>query len=432
MAQYVLATRAVGRHYLDPELRDRMAELYVDLRDVLYASDTVIGRRERRVLRFAELVLQSEWKLADLSGAGRSLDVLSVLSGPRGKRYQPYANVRLLNQILGTRHRSSDASIEHHCRQVLRFLLRSWLEYERRSAAGTESWGWQRPPSAGEMDERLERLSALSRETAAWPATPPAHDSPPARWDGYVGTAGHGDILEYLVNLPQTQHHEENAFLRVIHLTEVTTSGILARTLSARTWLEQGRLREAGRCLQRAARLAQLQLDIMRVLRRTMSVENFLGFRKETGDASAVQMTSSQALNIHLLGVHPNKVEALESVPENAFLLFHLNDRFQPLRSLLQDVPQGTEDGAAVLSAARDLDEALYAWRRLHLGLAHRYLPKEAPGSGGTSGAPYLSGFYQDRLFDPSGCLFPHPVPVSAPSLDGQHVRARSVFSPLN
>jgi tryptophan 2,3-dioxygenase len=432
VAEYVSTTRTVGRHYLDPELRNRMAELYVDLRDVLYASDAAFGRQELRVLRFAELVLQSEWKLADPSGTGCGAGTLNLFSGPRGKRYQPYSNVRLLNQVLGTRRRASDASIEHRCRQVLRFLVRSWLAYERRSVQGTETWGWQRCPTPGEMEERVERVAALSRETSDWPSLPRPQVSPPACWDDYVGAAGRSDTLEYLVNLPQTQQHDENAFLRVIHLTEVTTSGILARILGARTWLEKGRLPEAGLCLERAARLARVQLDVMRVLRRTMSVENFLGFRKETGDASAVQMTSSQALHIHLLGVHPLKVEALGAVPENSFLLLHLNERFQPLRSLLQEVPRGTEEGVAVLRAARDLDEALYAWRRLHLGLAHRYLPKDSTGSGGTSGAPYLSGFYQDRLFNPGGELFPHPVPVSSPSLDEQRARARSVFSPMN
>ncbi|MGW3240311.1 hypothetical protein [Streptomyces olivaceus] len=432
VAQYVTATRAVGRHYLDPELRGRMAELYVDLHAVLSAPDTVLGRGERRVLRLAELVLQNEWKLAVPSGAATPAPAsLGMPSGPRGKRYQAYANVRLLNHVLGTRRRSSDASIEHRGRQTLRFLVRSWLKYEQCSAGGTETWGWQRPPTATEMEERLGRLSALSLETAAWPGMPRPGESPPARWEEYAGSPGRSDILQYLVNLPQTEQHEENAFLRVIHLTEVTTSVILARVLGAKTWLEAGRLPQAGGCLERAAELARMQLDVMRVLRRTMSVENFLSYRKETGDASAVQMTSSQALHIHLLGVHPRKVEALGGAAENAFLLLYLNDQFQPLRSLLHSVPCDTEEGAAVLRAAHALDETLYAWRRLHLGLAHRYLPKDSEGSGGTSGAPYLTGFYHDRLFDHEGQPFPHATPISAPPL-GEWVRARSVFSPLN
>jgi tryptophan 2,3-dioxygenase len=432
VAHYVTAARAVGRHYLDPELRGSMAELYVDLHAVLSDPYTVIGRGERRVLRLAELVLQSEWKLADpLGTAAPAPDSPGAPSGPRGKRYQAYANVRLLNHVLGTRRRSSDAAIERRCRETLRFLVRSWLKYEQRSARGAETWGWRRQPTAEEMEERLGRLTALSSETALWPGMPRPQKSPPARWDGYVGSPGRSDILEYLVNLPQTEQHEENAFLRVIHLTEVTTSVILARTLGSKTWLEAGRLPEAGMCLERAAELARIQLDVMRVLRRTMSVENFLSYRKETGDASAVQMTSSQALHIHLLGVHPRKVEALGGATENAFLLLYLNDQFQPLRSLLHGIPSDTEDGAAVLRAARSLDEALYAWRRLHLGLAHRYLPKESAGSGGTSGAPYLTGFYHDRLFDQKGEPFPHPTPISAPVLE-ERVRARSVFSPLN
>lgn len=119
VAEYVSTTRAVGRHHLDPELRNRMAELYLDLRDALHESDAVFDRQELRVLRFAELALQSEWKLADPSGAASGAGLLNTVSGPRGKRYQPYANVRLLNQILGTRRgpamRPSSIAADRHC-----------------------------------------------------------------------------------------------------------------------------------------------------------------------------------------------------------------------------------------------------------------------------------------------------------------------------
>jgi tryptophan 2,3-dioxygenase len=436
VAGYVTAVRAGGRRHLDPALRGRMADLYVDLYGALADSPLSIGGRDLRVLRLAELALQSEWKLAagiEEHGAGvLPGDRPGVLpEGPRGTRYQPYSNVRLLNHVLGTRRNSSDACIERHCRQALRFLVGSWLGYEQRSLRGTEPWGRLDPPGARDAEERLSRLSDLRAATAGWPRLPPAGDAPPPRWEDYLGETGRSRILEYLINLPQSAKHEENVFLRLIHLTEVTTSGILARTVAANAWLESGGYAEAVRCLALATELAVTQFEIMLVLRRTMSVESFLGFRKDTENASAIQMTSAQILQIHLLGVHPRKVEALGDIQENAFLLLYVNRHFRPLRSLLQGLPPDTEETRPVFAAAQALDEALFRWRRLHLGLAHRYLPKEAMGSGGTSGAPYLSGFYHDRIFDAEGGLFPHPVPLAVPPLD-ERVRARSVFSPLN
>jgi tryptophan 2,3-dioxygenase len=431
VAEYVTAVRAEGRRNLDPAYRGRMADLYVDLHGALADSPVSIDRRELRILRLAELALQSEWKLAASTEVHAVPDRQDVVEGPRGTRYQPYSNVRLLNHALGTRRHSSDASIERYCRLALRFLIGSWLGYEQRSLRGEELWGQVEPPTAGESEERLSRLTALDAAMAAWPKLAAAGGAPASRWEDYLGENGRSRILEYLINLPQTRKHEENVFLRVIHLTEVTTSGILARTVAANAWLESGAYAEAVRCLERAAELAEMQYEIMLVLRRTMSVESFIGFRKDTENASAIQMTSAQTLQIHLLGIHPHKVEALGDIQENAFLLLYVNRHFRPLRSLLHELPPDTEETRPVFAAAQALDESLFRWRRLHLGLAHRYLPKAAMGSGGTSGAPYLSGFYHDRIFDQEGGLFPHPVPVSVPSID-ERIRARSVFSPFN
>lgn len=427
VAAYVTAARVAGRRHLDPALRGRMADLYVDLHALLSRSPATLDRRELRVLRLAELALQSEWKLAARTGEGVEP---GGPEGPRGTRYQPYSNVRLLNHALGTRRHASDAVVERHCRQALKYLVDSWLGYERRTVRGEETWGQLDLPTPRESEERLRRLEALRAAMRPWPALLDPGPAPPSRWEDYLGETGRARILEYLINLPQSSKHEENVFLRVIHLTEAATSGILARTVAANTWLESGGYGAAVRCLTLATELALLQIDIMLVLRRTMSVESFLGFRKDTENASAIQMASAQTLQIHLLGVHPRKVEALGGIEENAFLLLYLNRHFQPLRSLLQRLEE-TDETRPVFAAARELDEALFRWRRLHLGLAHRYLPKDVMGSGGTVGAPYLSGFYHDRIFDAEGRLFPHPVPLAMPPID-ERVRARSVFSPLN
>lgn len=157
--------------------------------------------------------------------------------------------------------------------------------------------------------------------------------------------------------------------------------------MSAAKWLRGGRWEYAAECLGRAADLAAAQTEALLVMRRTMPVEHFQGFREATGDASAVQAFPTQLLHIHLLGVHPEKTGALAEATENAYVLMHQNPDFEPLRELLRRVPAG-EPGRRVLDAAHRLDQELFAWRKIHYGVALRYLPTEATGSGGTLGGP--------------------------------------------
>jgi tryptophan 2,3-dioxygenase len=412
VAQYVAAARRDGRHKLDPVLRGEMATLYEDLRDVRARID--VPAEVRPQLRLAELLLESEWKLAGDEEPG----------GTRGRRYQAYANNRLLSHVLGTRRHSSDAAIERRSRWALHTLVDSWLRFER---SATE-WSRDMLPTDAELAERVDRLTHMHAATAPHSPVPRIAPEPPSRWPDYLGD-GQGNVLEYLINLPQTTQHDENAFLRVIHLTETATWGMIARVVAAGEWLKKDHWDNAAHCLDRAAALAQVQLDAMLVLRRTMSVERFMGFRADTGSASAVQMLSGQLLQIHLLGIHPHKIEALSRVYENAFLLLHLNPEFEPLRTALRRVPTDHDTAAKVLTAAETLDDTLFRWRRVHLGMAHRHLPKES-GSGGTAGAPYLQSFYDDRLFN-DGILAPQPQLPTRPPLPNS-VYARPIFSPLN
>ncbi|MGG8406918.1 hypothetical protein ACM614_10010, partial [Streptomyces sp. 12297] len=263
------------------------------------------------------------------------------------------------------------------------------------------------------------------------PALPPAAAEPPRHWRDYVlQPNGPANILEHLAVLPQTTQHDEVTFLRVIHLVEATTWGVLARVMSAAEWLRGGRWDYAAACLERAAELAAAQTAALLVMRRTMPVEHFGGFREATGDASAVQAYPTQLLHIHLLGVHPEKTGALGEATENAYVLMHQNPDFEPLRELLRWVPDEAT-GRQVLDAAHRLDEELYAWRKIHYGVALRYLPAETTGSGGTSGAPYLRSFYQDRLFDADRSLLPQHRFGQAAVLS-PWVRSRSALSPYN
>ncbi len=289
-----------------------------------------------------------------------------------------------------------------------------------------EDWCGADLPDDAELTERIARLKALRARVARDVPPLAAAPEPPARWSGYAGPAGRGNVLEYLVNLPYGRRHDEGAFLRTIHLTEVATWAILARVISAVEWIREGHAAGAVGCLDRATDLAEIQLDVLRILRRTLSVERFLAFREDTGDSSAVQSVGSQLLHIHLLGVHPRKVDALAAVRENEYLLLHRSRGFTPLWAALNALPPD-ETAAEVLAAAYRLDDALFRWRRMHLGLAHRYLPEDTAGTGGTSGASYLQAFYRDRMFDVGGRLRPYAGETRPITLEPR-VRGRPAF----
>lgn len=432
-ADYIDHVRSVGRDRLDPALRAWMAEAYEDVTVILTLDGDRLSRQERAVLSLAELVFQAEWKLALPEGESPE-QVVARGGGPldrRGKRYQPYGNVRLLNHALGTRAHAPDSAVERACWQAVRAIASGWRAYEQRTVDGTESWAQEALPDPAQLAERITRLDSLVSLTAGRaPALRPATAAPPRHLRDYLTPHGCANILEHLTVLPQTTQHDEITFLRVIHLVEATTWGVLARVMSAAEWLRAGRWEYATECLERAAAMAAAQTEALLVMRRTMPVEHFRGFREATGDASAVQAFPTQLLHIHLLGVHPEKVEALHEATENAHVLLHQNPDFEPLRDLLHRVPDEAA-GRRVLDAAHRLDQELYAWRKIHYGVAVRYLPPQTTGSGGTSGAPYLRSFYQDRLFDADRSLLPQhrSAATAAPST---WVRARPALSPFN
>lgn len=425
VARYVHAVRETGRDRLDSALRERMAELYTDLQRLLSREPEAVTATLRPTVRFAELVLQSEWRLAHPGDPLGEVDWLRGLPiDVPGKRYLAYANLRVLNTALGTRWHRSDHAVERQCLDAIDQLVDSWLNYELRTRDGVERWCSDEITAPRGLDDRIGRLQELRRHPV-----PPPPAQPPRRWTGYLGRDGRPAVLEYLVNLPQSTMHEENAFLRIIHLIEATTWAMLGRVIAATHWLRTGGWVQAGVCLSRASSFADAQLAYLMVLRRTMSIEHFLGFRESTGDASAVQTLSGQLLHIHLIGAHPRKIEALSAVPENTYLLLYYDPAFVPLRRALHLVPPGS--AGDVFPAAKRLDDTLFRWRRVHLGLAHRYLPDQADGTGGTSGAGYLQAFYADRLFDGDGALVPHREPPPLPSLP-PHTRSRPPLSPLN
>lgn len=229
LTDYIGNARAVGRDLLDPALRAWMAQAYEDTAVLLALDRDRLSRSEYTMLRFAELVFQAEWKLA-LPGGEAPQEVASRGGGPldrRGKRYQPYGNVRLLNHLLGTSSHAPDGAVERACWQTIRTTAESWRAYEQRTLEGTEKWAQDALPSDRQLTERIARLGSLVSLTAGrTPAPRPAAPEPPRHWRDYtLSPHGPANVLEHLAVLPQTTQHDEVTFLRVIHLVEATTWG---------------------------------------------------------------------------------------------------------------------------------------------------------------------------------------------------------------
>jgi tryptophan 2,3-dioxygenase len=428
-ADYVRQVRSVGRDSLDPGLRFRMAELYEAIRP-LRRSHWLTGR-ERGLLRLVEPVFEAEWKLAvqggepSASAIGQPYDPLTR----RGKRYLAYANLRVLNDALGTNGMRSNLAVDQRCWWSIGYLAQSWQRYERHTLIGTQEWNIDALPDRQMLSERADRLGELVKIACGQGfQLVPIHTTPPTCWYNYVDDRA--ATLEFLTALPATTQHDEVAFLRSIHLVEAGAWGALLHVIAAVEWLKRGQLEHGTWCLQRAGVIAQVRRKALLALRRTMPVAHFMAFRDATGDASAVQSLPNQLLHIHLLGVHPAKVEALSEVPENEYLLLYANNRFIPLRKILSDIRGGTMQADALLAAAQNLDHEIFGWNKLHFGMANRYL-KTVQGTGKTAGAAYLGSFYRDRLFDEHGRL---TAEFDAPQITelAPWIRARPVLSAVN
>ncbi|HLO68924.1 MAG TPA: hypothetical protein VK188_18010 [Holophaga sp.] len=70
------------------------------------------------------------------------------------------------------------------------------------------------------------------------------------------------------------------------------------------------------------------------------------------------------------------------------------------LKKLVQELEPGHEKGPVgrFIASAKALDQALFDWRRVHLGVARNYLA-DLDGSGGTPGFAYLKAHYSNRIF---------------------------------
>lgn len=337
--------------------------------------------------------------------AGLFLDAQDYLLTHDKPRYEPYASVGLLRHLLRVDGNTASSAERAHIWLVVRRILEAQLEFELAALAGISDLGKRdfSPEVARNRYLVLAKMRDLipgrpgGRVVGSRWLTMPVGDhtlSQVAR--DRSGTAA----IERLLLFPQTTCHDEVAFLSQIQLGECLFWGALLCVRQALAAVAAGDPATATAHVRAAAQFADPLIRIFHSVR-VMPPEHFLGFREQTGNASAVQCESWQMLDAHLYGVLPEKVAALQDTPEVRHVLSLDRPDFVPLVRLVADLGETPEE-RALLDQIVTLDQRVRAWRAFHTRqLAGRqnpgYLPENANGSGGTAGFPYLASHRPPR-----------------------------------
>ncbi|QXJ21805.1 hypothetical protein AGRA3207_002704 [Actinomadura graeca] len=311
-------------------------------------------------------------------------ELLELLTRPfsRGSpipRYYRYTNLHVYNWFLA---RYPDDPITGAA-EALAVTLCDLLEVERRPPDGAID-----PAVSMERRRRLRALLDRVYELTLDPAGDLAllavlrrrRFDPRRRWNRFV--------LARCTDFPESDKHDEHLFLRSVHACEMIF--FLVRSFVLRSAeVRASDVQEARVRLRQATLAATLLNEVFGVLW-TMSPERFMGFRDETGDASAVQSMNYHAMEIVLYGLDPEKQ-----------LIFEQFDHLSGLRGILAEewerlggrVRSG--DDQEIEHNFNELLQVLRQWRGRHYGFAIRYLTAERTGSGGTEGANYLKKFIE-------------------------------------
>jgi tryptophan 2,3-dioxygenase len=207
-----------------------------------------------------------------------------------------------------------------------------------------------------------------------------------------------GDWFDMTV-APVYTAHDEYFFMRALQAHEMVFTTLAAYLRAATSALRDGRLGEAVSSLERAHKVFARAAMLFRLVA-TMRPDHFHAFREFTQGASAIQ--SEQYKRFEIACGAPS-AERLDS------------DAFTNVPAVQADAMAGHDNlSDAYLDARRDdtltpdewgvLDAVLtklegghQRWKATHHSLAARMLG-EAPGSGYTTGVPYLRKCLDNRL----------------------------------
>ncbi|GAA2405735.1 hypothetical protein GCM10010404_74850 [Nonomuraea africana] len=243
-------------------------------------------------------------------------------------------------------------------------------------------------------------------------------DAPPSLLARTVAESRPEELLDHLPRPPATPAgqwfgvtvqpvyvlHDEYFFIRVLQTHEMIFTTIASDMRAAIAALREGRVESCVARVDHAVAVFERAASLFRMVA-TMRPEQFCGFRQYTDGASAIQSEQYKRFEI-LCGPPPDPrlhSSAFTSVPvvraeaerdhdslTGAYLELRGEAGFDPAQ------------WAALDAALARLEAVHQRWKSTHRSLAVRMLG-DAPGSGHTSGVPYLTQCLDNRLFHQLG-----------------------------
>jgi tryptophan 2,3-dioxygenase len=260
-------------------------------------------------------------------------------------------------------------------------LMADVIRHELRSAGGPDA------PAPDVLRKRVRharRFVGHCLGEAAEPACPV---------DGLPDVPGTRAAAWIDLTVPRVStRHDEHFFVRALQCHELTFTVLAGDVRAATAALRAGAVDRAAARLEHAGTVFERASLLFRIVA-TMSVDAFADFRTHTDGASAIQ--SDQYKRFEVACGRPTRERlgsmAFDGVPTVRAEALAGDDDLS--RAYLE-----TRSDARLDAAIGRLEAAHQRWKATHRSLAARMLG-DRPGSGYSSGVPYLGECLRNRLF---------------------------------
>lgn len=392
--EYVVACHEFGRANIPADVKQAATDLHQFAAAVL-PYRIRLARNTSRAIEVAHDVLFSDY-------------FMTMHPKPR---YIAYSNLKVLDRYILHGEQIPAGKKWDRCRHAIALLLLDWFLFESKAVAQYSNRHYSRIGFEDEgkddrtlhIDERLRGLAAL-RSFSAENQLQLGRDiedldtnASPTTWHFFANSDD--EMLRHLTALPRSLWHDEYMFLRTIHVTECCFSGILTSLEVAAQSVGRSNFAAAAGAIKSGLFFSDFLVKLFQVFG-TMPVAHFFnGFREATGDASAIQSTKFQTLERLTRGMNAEKATALARQRETGYLAGWTPPNDITLSGMVATARMTKDSAAAVdfLTVAEQLDRDLYQWRSKHFGVALKYLPEDARGTG-DEGIPYLRANYRAPL----------------------------------
>lgn len=419
--EYLDAVQAKGRREIDPEMRSEACLLF-DYADRMLKSGSLNDPVARSTFQLISDALAAE----------------KYLSQNEKPRYVHYTNLPILDRYLRSHESAATQEKIDTTKRAIALILRDWhaQEQDRLTAYNPEGTDWPflgftRPTAGGDpvghLKERERALSLLS-EFAAVGDLPDTrvlrHDllKYPSDWAYFA--ADKDRRLSHFACLPRSLWHDEVMFLRMILVTEACYAGILAVLEPLPQYTIRGDWKAATALLKNGIFFSDFLVKLWGIFE-TMPVPHFFdGFREATGDASAIQSVRFQTLDVLTRGLGGPKKAALSLQKEVGYAARLVPPDEASLPSLCRVAQGAGPEAHEFIDVCEILDRDLLQWRTKHYGIARKYLPAEAIGTGNEGVAYLAANFRTPRLV--AGLVNRVPEPEGPPDGSGVELPIRA------